>query len=135
MENKHDPNFDRAIAACQAKHLRDILAFKRDWNNEVIAQFCDTVCFEEHEDTRKLHWMTESQWYEISYGHYARLFGFGQKDASRCHTLVLKEVNRSFHTCAQGIQITRMTNSNDKIAQYYYYNITRVYLLQNNHWV
>jgi hypothetical protein len=28
IENKHDPIFDRVIAACQAKHLRDILAFK-----------------------------------------------------------------------------------------------------------
>jgi hypothetical protein len=39
MENKHDLIFDGVIAACQAKHLRDILDFKKDWNNEVIAQF------------------------------------------------------------------------------------------------
>jgi hypothetical protein len=83
MENKHDPIFDGVIAACQAKHLRDILAFKKDWNNEVIAQFYATVCFEEHRDTRKLHWMTKSQWYEVSYSHFARLFRFEQKDASR----------------------------------------------------
>jgi hypothetical protein len=82
MENKHDPIFDEVITACQAKHLRDILAFKKDWNNEVIAQFYVTVCFEEHGDTRKFHWMTESQWYEVSYSHFARLFGFGRKDAS-----------------------------------------------------
>jgi hypothetical protein len=31
----------------------------------------------------KNHWMTESQWYEVSYSLFARLFGFGQKDASR----------------------------------------------------
>jgi hypothetical protein len=55
MENKHDPIFDGVIAACQAKHLREILAFKKDWNNEVIAQFYATVCFEEHEDTKKIH--------------------------------------------------------------------------------
>jgi hypothetical protein len=30
MENKHDPIFDGVIATCQAKHLRDILAFKKD---------------------------------------------------------------------------------------------------------
>jgi hypothetical protein len=30
MENKHDLIFDRVIAACKAKHLRDILAFKKD---------------------------------------------------------------------------------------------------------
>jgi hypothetical protein len=55
MENKHDLIFDGVIAACQAKHLRDILAFKKDWNNEMIAQFYATVCFEDHGETRKLH--------------------------------------------------------------------------------
>jgi hypothetical protein len=50
-----------------AKHLREILAFKKDWNNEVIAQFYATVYIEEHGDTRKLYWMTKSQWYEVSY--------------------------------------------------------------------
>jgi hypothetical protein len=49
----------------------------------VIDQFYATVCFEEHGDTRKLHWLTESQWYEVSYSHFARLFGFRWKDASR----------------------------------------------------
>jgi hypothetical protein len=83
MENKHDPIFDGVIAACQTKHLREILAFKKDWNNEVIAQFYTTVYFEEHGDTRKIHWMTESQWYEVSYSLFAKLFGFGKKDASR----------------------------------------------------
>jgi phage terminase large subunit len=74
MENKHDPIFDGVIAACQTKYLRDILTFKKNWNNEVIAQFYATVCFEEHGDTRKLHSMTKSQWYEVSYFHFARLF-------------------------------------------------------------
>jgi hypothetical protein len=36
MENKHDPMFDGVIAAWQTKHLKDIFAFKKDWNNEVI---------------------------------------------------------------------------------------------------
>jgi hypothetical protein len=30
MENKHDPIFDRVIAACKTKHLSDILTFKKD---------------------------------------------------------------------------------------------------------
>jgi hypothetical protein len=59
MESKHDPIFDRVIVACTTRHLRDILAFKKGWNNEVIAQFYATVYFKEYGDTRKLHWMTE----------------------------------------------------------------------------
>jgi hypothetical protein len=97
IENKHDSIFHRVIAACQAKHLRNILAFKKDWNNEVIAQFYATVCFEEHGDIRKLHWMTESQWCEVSYYYIARLFGFGRKDASRprIHLALKFEVRKS----------------------------------------
>jgi hypothetical protein len=83
MDNKHDLIFDRVIASCQAKNLSDILAFMKDWNNEVIAQFYATVCFEEHGDTKKIHCMIESQWYEVSYSHLARLFGFGRKEPSR----------------------------------------------------
>jgi hypothetical protein len=49
------------IAACMAKHLKFLLAFKKDWNNKVIAQFYATVYFEEHGDTRKLHWMTKGE--------------------------------------------------------------------------
>jgi hypothetical protein len=83
MENKQDPIFDRVITACTTKYLREILAFKKDWNNEVIAQFYATVYLEGHGDTRKLHWMTDGQLYEVSYAQFARLLGFGRKDASR----------------------------------------------------
>jgi hypothetical protein len=96
MENKHDPIFDRVIAAYKAKHMRDILAFKKDLNNGVITQFYATICFEEHGDTRKLHWMTKSQWYEVSYAQFARLFEFGQKDAShpRIHLALKLEARK-----------------------------------------
>jgi hypothetical protein len=96
IENKHDPIFDRVIASCKSKHLKHILAFKKDWNNEVIAQFYATVCFEEHGDTRKLHWMTESQWYEVSYAQFAGLFGFRQKDGScsRIHLALKLEARK-----------------------------------------
>jgi hypothetical protein len=49
----------------------------------VITQFYTTICIEKHGGTRKIHWMTKSQWYEVSYSLFARLFGFGQKDTSR----------------------------------------------------
>jgi hypothetical protein len=51
------------------------------------------------------------------------------------HTLFLKEANRSFHMCAQDVQITCMANSKVNSSQCYDYNIIRVYLLQNDPWV
>jgi hypothetical protein len=50
-----------------------------------------------------------------------------------CHTPILKEVNQSFYTCAQDVQITRTTNSKVNGSQCYDYNINRVYLIQNDH--
>jgi hypothetical protein len=102
IENKYDSIFDGVIVACEANHLRDILNFKKDWNNKLIAPFYAIVCFEEHEDTRKLYWMTESQWYEVSYSHFVRLSGFGRKDAShpRIH-LALKLQARKSSLCIQ----------------------------------
>jgi hypothetical protein len=47
MEGKHDRIFDEVMAACKAKHLRDIMAFRKDWNNEIIAQFFATLYVEE----------------------------------------------------------------------------------------
>jgi hypothetical protein len=44
------------------------------------------------------------------------------------HTLVLREVNQSFHMCAQDVQITHKVNS----SQCYNYIISGVYLLQND---
>jgi hypothetical protein len=53
MENKNDCIFDVIVAACRVKHLRDVMAFQTNWNNEVIAQFFATLFVEEHGDTRK----------------------------------------------------------------------------------
>jgi hypothetical protein len=46
-------------------------------------------------------------------------------------TLVVKEVNRSLHTCAQYVQITCTTNNKVNNSQCYDYSINKVYLLQN----
>jgi hypothetical protein len=55
IEGKHDRIFDEVVAACKAKHLRDTMAFKKNWNNEIIAQFFTTLYVEEREDTKKVH--------------------------------------------------------------------------------
>jgi hypothetical protein len=59
MEGKHDRIFDEVMVACKAKHLRDIMAFRKNWNNEIIAQFFAILYVEERGDTRKFPWMTE----------------------------------------------------------------------------
>jgi hypothetical protein len=63
MEAKHDTIFDEVVAACRAKHLRDVMSFQKNWNNEIIAQFYATLYVEEQGDTRKFHWMIEGMRY------------------------------------------------------------------------
>jgi hypothetical protein len=67
MQGKHDAIFDEVVGACRAKQLRDVMAFQKNWNNEIIAQFFVTLYVEERGDTRKFHWMTEGRRYEITF--------------------------------------------------------------------
>jgi L-rhamnose mutarotase len=55
MEGKHDRVYDEVVAACRAKHLREFMAFQKNWNNEIIAQFYATLFAEDRGDTRKFH--------------------------------------------------------------------------------
>jgi Leu/Phe-tRNA-protein transferase len=47
MEGKHDSIFNEIVAACRAKHLRDVMSFQKNWNNNIIAQFYTTLYVEE----------------------------------------------------------------------------------------
>jgi hypothetical protein len=67
MEAKHDTIFVEVVVACRGKHLRDVMSFQKNWNNEIIAQFYATLYVEEWGDTRKFHWMTEGRRYEIHF--------------------------------------------------------------------
>jgi hypothetical protein len=52
-----------------------------DWNVEIIAQFYATLYIEYGGGTRRMHWMTEGDWYHISYNDFASRFSFGTADA------------------------------------------------------
>jgi Leu/Phe-tRNA-protein transferase len=47
MEVKHDVIFDEVVTTCRAKHLRGVMSFQKNWNNEIIAQFYATLYVEE----------------------------------------------------------------------------------------
>jgi hypothetical protein len=106
MEGQHDRVFDEVVAACEAKHLKEIMAFTKNWNNEIIAQFFATLYVEEREDTRKFHWMIEGRWYEITFERFARLFGFGRKDA------IHQKIH--FALCLEGSKMRFMYPSNKR---------------------
>jgi hypothetical protein len=86
MEEKHDRIFDEVVSPCRAKHLRELMSFQKNWNNEIIAQFFTNLYVEERRDTRKFHWMIEGRRYEIAFEQFARLFEFRWNDAN-CHKI------------------------------------------------
>jgi hypothetical protein len=50
---------------------------------EVIAQFYATVYIEEGGGARRMHWMNEGDWFNISYDDFTSCFSFGAADARR----------------------------------------------------
>jgi hypothetical protein len=83
MEAQHDPIYDQVIAACKRHHLKILMGIHYDWNVEVIAQFYATLYIEEGGEARRMHWMTEGNWFHISYDDFASHFSFGAADAHR----------------------------------------------------
>jgi hypothetical protein len=123
MENKHALIFNDIMASYRAKHLRDVMAFKKNVNNEVIAQFFATLFVEEHEDTCKIYWMTEGQWFEVSYAQFARLLGFGRRDANRIKIhLALKLVARKIKFMYPSSKQGNFGKTTDMLPFYAYIN-------------
>jgi hypothetical protein len=54
-----------------------------EWNVDVIAQFYATLYIEKAGGARRMHWMTEGEWYNISYVDFASRFSFRAADAHR----------------------------------------------------
>jgi hypothetical protein len=83
MEEQHDPIYDQVIAACESHHLKILMGIHYDWNVEVIAQFYATLYIEEGGGAKRMHWMTEGDWFNISYDDSTSRFSFGAANA-RC---------------------------------------------------
>jgi hypothetical protein len=87
MEEQQDPIYNQVIAACENHHIKKLMSVHYDWNIEVIAQFYATLFIEEAKDVRAMHWMTEGEWYHITFDEFTTQFSFGQadKDHFRIH--------------------------------------------------
>jgi hypothetical protein len=81
MEEQQDPIYDQVIATCESHHLKILMGIHYEWNVEVIAQFYATLYIEEGGGARRMHWMTEGDWFNISYDDFASRFSFGIVDA------------------------------------------------------
>jgi hypothetical protein len=83
MKGQQDPIYNQGIAACESHHIKKLMGLHYDWNIEIIAQFYATLYIKEAEGVRKMHWMTEGEWYNIGYGDFASRFSFRAADTYR----------------------------------------------------
>ena len=83
MKAYKDPRIDEIIRECKRKNIYKILGFAKSWNSEVITQFYATCYFTCRNDEKVVHWMTEGNWYGISYKQFASLLGFDHDDTNR----------------------------------------------------
>jgi hypothetical protein len=81
FEKLKDPFFNQAIAKCKEFGLYDIMGFRYDWNEEILAQFHTFLCYDE----RKIafFWTTEGVKYGVDYMTFSRLLGLGSNDEKR----------------------------------------------------
>ena len=85
MQRKEEPEFNAAIKTCDRFDLTDIMSFRYDWNEEILAQFHATYFWDQDEDI--VHWMTDKRHYRISFLTFCQILGFGEthKTFSRIH--------------------------------------------------
>jgi hypothetical protein len=87
------------MASCESHYFKNLMGVHYDRNVEVIAQFYATLYIEERSGAGRMHWMTEGEWYNISYDDFTSHFYFGDADAHRSrlhiHNL-LDEVEMKF---------------------------------------
>ncbi len=72
---------DSVIEACEAFGLKEIMAFRYNWNIEIIAQFHASFYFSNSDST--IHWTTNGIHFAVDFVTFSRLLGLGSKDLQR----------------------------------------------------
>ena len=74
---KHDkPTLNEIIATCERQGVKHIMGFQYDWCVEIVCQYYATL----YMTPKRIEWMTQGEWYEVSYDDFAALLGFGPED-------------------------------------------------------
>jgi hypothetical protein len=67
----------RQFRLCDRSVLIDIMAFRYNWNIEVLAQFHATYFYKY--DTAEIHWMTEGHHYRVDFVTFSCILGFDEE--------------------------------------------------------
>jgi hypothetical protein len=80
MSKKNNAIFNEVTNACTEKRIKHLMAFRQNWNKELIGQFYATIYFGQHEGDRAMFWMTEGSRYYITYSDFAALLNLDADD-------------------------------------------------------
>jgi hypothetical protein len=85
LQDKEEPEFNTAIRIYDTFELSDLMSFRYDWNEEILAQLHATYYW--NKVTDELHWMTDGCHYHIDFVTFSRILGFGRghRTYSRIH--------------------------------------------------
>lgn len=86
MTKTNDPTFDKIIAMCERKNIKNIMGMQQAWTDELIAQFYATLWFEPSpvENFHPIiHWSLQGHRFHISYDDFALLLGFDIRDKTK----------------------------------------------------
>ena len=78
MKNKNEPEFNRVIRACENFGLFDLMSFRYNWNEEVLAQFYATFFYDIYTD--EIHWVTDGWHYRVDFVTFSQILGFGEEE-------------------------------------------------------
>jgi hypothetical protein len=71
MIKKKDIHFNRILEACDFHGITDLLQFRYNWNQEVIAEFYATLFFDKKE--RIFMWITNGRRFDIKLTQFAQI--------------------------------------------------------------
>jgi hypothetical protein len=74
MRNKKNMHFNRILEACDLHEITQLLQFRHNCNQEVIAEFYSTLFYDKKE--RIFMWMTNGRRFHVQLSRFAQILGF-----------------------------------------------------------
>jgi hypothetical protein len=65
---KKDMHFNKILETCDFHEITELLQFRHNWNQEVIAEFYSTLFYDKE---RIFMWMTNGRRFNVKLSHYA----------------------------------------------------------------
>jgi hypothetical protein len=77
MRNKKYIHLNKILEACDFHDITDLLQFRYNWNQEVIAKFYSTLFFDKKE--RIFMWMTNDRRFNIKHTQFTQILGISSQ--------------------------------------------------------